>query len=416
MVILIWGKSLGACMDRWLVARFYKKAACVMLAIVLFLGACAPSSTKTPTPNSEFIFGVIMVGSYNDHGWSEAHYMAGRYVEAKMPNARMIYLDNLNPDTRPGTTLEQAVDDMVAQGAKLIFLTSDDFGADTYLAAQKHPHTIFIQISGDHVLKGNAPSNVGNYMGRMEYGKMIAGCAAALATSTGHIGYLGPLINDETRRLTNSTYLGARYCYEHYRNRDPHSLRFRVEWIGYWFYIPGVTSDPNVVANGLFDHGADVILSGLDTTEALIVAGARAASGDKVWAVPYDYEGACAEAPQVCLGVPYFNWGPGYLRLAQQVIKGEWAQHWEWVGPDWNNINNRDTSAVGFLKGSALIPEQSVQLDEFIAGLADGSIVLFKGPLRFQNGTSFLATGEVATDRQIWYMPQLLEGIEGLSD
>ncbi len=46
-------------------------------------------------------------------------------------------------------------------------------------------------------------------MGKMEYGKMIAGCAAALTTQTGKIGYLGPLINDETRRLSDSVYLGA---------------------------------------------------------------------------------------------------------------------------------------------------------------------------------------------------------------
>jgi simple sugar transport system substrate-binding protein len=46
-------------------------------------------------------------------------------------------------------------------------------------------------------------------MGKMEYGKMIAGAAAALTTQTGKIGYLGPLINDETRRLTAAAYLGA---------------------------------------------------------------------------------------------------------------------------------------------------------------------------------------------------------------
>ena len=50
-------------------------------------------------------------------------------------------------------------------------------------------------------------------MGRMEYGKMMAGCAAALTTKTGKIGYLGPLINDETRRLAASAYLGAKYCW-----------------------------------------------------------------------------------------------------------------------------------------------------------------------------------------------------------
>jgi len=36
--------------------------------------------------------------------------------------------------------------------------------------------------------------------------------------------------------------------------------------------------------------------------------------------------------------------------------------------------------------------------------------------LNFQDGTEFLADGETATDVEIWYMPQLLEGIEGRSE
>ncbi len=393
-----------------------RRSAVALVLFIFSLGACAAPTIEPAIPKDEFVFGVIMVGPYNDHGWSEAHYTAGRYVQVNTPNARLVYLDDLNPNGRPDTTLEQAVDDMVAEGARLIFLTSDDFAADTYMVARKYPGVTFIQISGDHVRRGNAPPNVGNYMGRMEYGKMIAGCAAALVTRSGSLGYLGPLINDETRRLANSAYLGARYCYEHYRGRPADQLHFRVEWIGFWFYIPGVTSDPTLMTNTLFNQGADVILSGIDTTEALVVAGRRAETGEEVWAIPYDYEGACAVARQACLGVPYFNWGPGYLKLAQQVIQGNWVQRWEWASPDWSDINSRGKSVVGFVKGTALGNEQSAWLDEFIAGLADGSITLFKGPLDFQDGSSFLAKGELATDEQIWYMPKLLAGMDGLSD
>ena len=390
-----------------------------MLTIIgTILGACTAAPTTTPAPPvaAEFVFGLILVGPRDDHGWSEAHYTAGRYVEANLPHSRMIYLDNLNPDARPDTTLKAAVDDMVAQGSRLIFITSDDFAADTLPAAQQHPDTIFIHISGDHVLKGGAPPNLGNHMGQMEYGKMIAGCAAALATDSGAIGYLGPLINHETRRLANAAYLGARYCYEHYRGQPSDRLRFDVEWIGFWFHIPGVTADPTKVSNDLFDRGIDVILSGIDTTEAVAVAGEQAAAGETVWAVPYDFEGACADGSQVCLGVPYFNWGPGYLRLAQEVLSDKWIQRWEWAGPDWADINNRNTSAVGFRKGPALTADQSAQLNQFIAGLADGSIVVFKGPLNYQDGTLFLAENQVATDEQIWYMPQLLGEMRGLSE
>src|SRR5437016_3884401 len=86
--------------------------------------------------------------------------------------------------------------------------------------------------------------NLGNVMVRMEYMKMVGGCAAALATQKNSIGFVGPLINDETRRLTVSAYLGARYCFQKYRNLDPNNLKFEVKWIGFWFNIPGQTLDP----------------------------------------------------------------------------------------------------------------------------------------------------------------------------
>jgi simple sugar transport system substrate-binding protein len=386
---------------------------CILFVVALVLAACGPAATPEP---EEFVFGVILVGPYNDHGWSEAHYTAAEYVTKQVPNSRFVYLDKLNPADRPETTLEQAVDDMVSDGAKMVFTTSDDFKEDTDLAAKKYSDVTFIHISGDHVLTGDAPPNVDNYMGKMVYGKMIAGCAAALATETGTIGYVGPLINEETRRLASSVYLGARYCYENYRGMDPGDLRFIVTWIGFWFNIPGVTLDPTEVSNDLINEGVDVLLSGIDTTEALVVTGQRAGEGERVFAVPYDYEGACEEAPDVCLGVPYFNWGPGYLERVRAVQDGTWKPQFVWTAPDWKDINNRDTSAVGFLEGPALTGEWSAKVDEFIAGLADGSINLFVGPLNYQDGTPFLADGEVATDEQIWYMKQLLEGMEGPSE
>jgi simple sugar transport system substrate-binding protein len=35
--------------------------------------------------------------------------------------------------------------------------------------------------------------------------------------------------------------------------------------------------------------------------------------------------------------------------------------------------------------------------------------------LNLQDGTVYLKDGEVATIQQIWYLPQLLEGMEGQS-
>lgn len=377
------------------------------------------ASETTAGTTEGLTFGMILVGPENDRGWSQAHFEAGKYLESRL-GAEMISLDKVNPADRPDITVEQVVDDMIAQGAQVIFATSDDMKDGIQAAAAAHPDVPMIWSSGDNAwAEGEAYrqdlTNLGNLMGRMEFGKMIAGCAAALTTQTGQISYLGPLINDETRRLVNSAYLGARHCWENERGEDPAGLGFEVNWIGFWFNIPGVTLDPTEVTNGFFDGGSDVVISGIDTTEGLVRAGQRAESGDTVWAIPYDFVGACELAPDICLGVPYFNWGPAYLEVAESVQAGSFEATFQWLAPDWADINNPDTSAVGWASGPGLASEAAGQLDTFIAGLADGSINLYTGPINYQDGSAFLADGEVATDTQIWYTGQLLEGMEGAS-
>ncbi|NJP06173.1 MAG: BMP family ABC transporter substrate-binding protein [Chloroflexaceae bacterium] len=370
--------------------------------------------------DADYIFGMVMVGPYNDAGWSQAHYEGALYVEERLDHVRFVYVDKVNPADRPNITVQQVIDDLVEQGAEFIITNSDDFKDGTREAAQAHPDVTFLHISGDDVLTGKAPDNLGNLMGRMIYGKMIAGCAAALQTETGNIAYVGPLINDETRRLVNSAYLGARYCWDNLREEPPaDDLTFSVTWIGFWFNIPGVTLDPTQVANDFINADNDVLISGIDTTEALVEANKSTEAGTPVFALPYDFAGACAQAEDVCLGVPYFNWGPAYMQEITAARTGTWEQQWQWLEPDWADINNLDTSAIGFAMGQALTPENQEQLQTFIDGLADGSINLFTGPLTYNDGSVFLEEGETLTpgtpedDERIWYMQDCLESIQG---
>jgi len=398
--------------------RWLKRFA-LLAAVSLVVAACGDDGAEAP---DDFKFGMILVGPQNDQGWSQAHYEAGLYVveQLGLPAEAMIVLDKVNTADRPETTIESVVDEMVAGGAQMIFATSDDMRDGIEAAAAQHPDVPMIWSSGDNAWADGQGyradlTNLGNIMGRMEYAKMMAGCAAALTTGTGKIAYLGPLINDETRRLVNSAFLGARYCWENYREQDPSTLGFEVKWIGFWFNIPGFTLDPTQVTNEFLASGADVVISGIDTTEAIVRVGQAFAADEAVWAIPYDFKGACAAAPAACLGVPYFNWGPSYVDAVQSVIDDEFEATWLWLGPDWDDINDPDTSAVGWVSGEGLSAEASASLDDFIAGLGSGDIELYTGPLNWQDGTAFLADGEEATDFQIWYAEQLLEGIVGAS-
>jgi len=360
---------------------------------------------------------MVLVGPKNDAGWNQAHYEGMQEVIKGVPGVKFEYVDKVNPGDRPNVTGSQVANDLVAKGAKMVIFNSDDFKDDALETAKKHPNLAVIHASGDYAWKEgknfkNQP-NLGNIMGRMEYGKMMAGCAAALGTQTGKIGYLGPLINDETRRLTSSAYLGAKYCWENYLKKKPEDLKFKVTWIGFWFNIPGKTLDPTKVADDFYNGGYDVVISGIDTPEAATQGKKAAGAGKKIKFVHYDLKTGCDLAPDICLGVPYYNWGTPYANAVKTAMGGTMPNQFLWLGPDWQDLNSPD-SMIGFAPGKAL-GDNASYLEQFIKGLGAGNINPFKGPLKFQDGTTFLKDGQAATDQQIWYMPQLLAGMEGAS-
>ncbi len=391
----------------------------------LLVGCSNPAATNSPSATAssstaangkDFTVGMVIVGPKNDGGWNQAQYEGIQEAIKQNPGTKFEYVDKVNPGDRPNVTGAQVADDLITKGAKLIIFNSDDYKDDALETAKKHPDVAVIHASGDSAWKNgknfkNQP-NLGNIMGQLQYGEMIGGCAAALTTETGKIGLLGALINDETRRYASASYLGAKYCWQNYRKKDPKDLKFKVTWIGFWFNIPGKTLDPTKVADDFYNGGYDVVMSGIDTPEAAVQGKKAVGAGKSAKYVPIDYKGGCNLAPDICVGTPYYNWVFPYSTVIQKSSSGKQINEFIWLKPDWKDINSQ-TSMVGFLPGNGL--KDKKLLDQFIKGLGDGSINLYKGPINFQDGTVFLKSGEVATDQQIWYMPQLLQGMEGSS-
>ena len=387
-----------------------KRSVVVVLSFLAMMAIMLPANAIAAA--KPFVFGLLLVGPHDDQGSNQAHYEGGRYVVEAMAGTKMIFIDRANPTDRPDVTIAQMVDDMVEKGARLIIANSVDMQDGIREAALKHPRIKFVQIAGDDVLTAKAPKNLGNLMGRMEYGKMMAGFAAALTTKTGNIGYVGPLDNQQSRRLASSCYLGARYAWTEVLKKDPKDLKFHVTWIGFWFNIPGVTKDPAQVSNDYFNNNYDIVISGISATEIPVVAKQIREKGKAVWAVPFDNAAACEGMSDVCLGVPFFSWGPGMLNFVKAAKSGKWKRKWIWLKPDWKDIGNPESTAVGFVAGPALSESATVQLDKFISDLATGKVNLFKGPLNYQDGKPFVQAGQTASDKQIWSMQQLLEGMD----
>jgi simple sugar transport system substrate-binding protein len=401
--------------NKFLSIAFVKRLWAAALVGIL-AGACNSNSTTSISDEKKFQVAMILVGPKNDSGWNQAHYEATKYVMEKQSNIQFQYVDLVNPGDRPNVKASKVADDLIAKGAKLVIFNSDDFKEEALETAKKHPNVSIIHASGDYAWKEgknfkNQP-NLGNIMPQVEYGTMIAGCSAALSSETGKIGYVGPLSNDETRRLVSASYLGAKYCWQTYRKKNPNDLKFKVAWIGFWFNIPGKTLDPSKVTDDFYNSGFDVVLSGIDTPEVSVQSKKAVEAGKKVKFLHYDIRTGCNLAPDICIGVPYYNWGPAYLDQIVKAREGKFTGEFVSAKPDWQDLNNIDTSSVGFEKGKALTPENDKFLTEFIKGLGDRSINLYKGAINYQDGSPFLKAGEIATPQQIWYFTKLVQGIE----
>ena len=74
-----------------------------MLALIALTvaPALAQDATATAEAQSPFVFGLVLVGPQNDHGWSQAHYDAGQYVEKNVPGTKMLSFPSLNPADNP---------------------------------------------------------------------------------------------------------------------------------------------------------------------------------------------------------------------------------------------------------------------------------------------------------------------------
>ena len=115
--------------------------------------APAESTTTTAAQAEPFTFGMVLVGPYNDGGWSQANYEGGLYVEKNLPGAKMVYVDKANSADRPGTTVDQLAEELLKQGAKMIFFTSDDMKDGAIAFAKAHPDIPVEFSSGDSAWK-----------------------------------------------------------------------------------------------------------------------------------------------------------------------------------------------------------------------------------------------------------------------
>jgi simple sugar transport system substrate-binding protein len=208
-------------------------------------------------------------------------------------------------------------------------------------------------------------------------------------TQTNKIGYIASFPIPEVIRGINSAYIHAKAV-----NPD---VEFSIVWAYTWF-DPAKEAD---AATALIEQGADVILQHTDSTAPL--AAAEKAEGVIGFGQASDMA-EYASGPRVSSIID--NWAPYYIARVQAVMDGTWesTDTWDGIAPGMVKMGEITDRVPADLKAEALALEKM---------MADGQYHPFTGPLNKQDGSAWLADGEVADDGTLAGMNFYVEGLTG---
>mmetsp|Transcript_5762 Transcript_5762/g.10029 ORF Transcript_5762/g.10029 Transcript_5762/m.10029 type:complete len:361 (+) Transcript_5762:34-1116(+) len=325
--------------------------------------------------------GFIYVGPTGDLGWTYEHDQGRLAVEeAYGDRVETVFLESV-PE---GADAERAITTMILGGADMVFTTSFGYMEATNAVAGQFPDVLFEHATG--YLREHP--NVSTYSARFYEGRAIQGHIAGQMTESNIIGYIASFPIPEVIRGINSAYLHARAV-----NPD---VEFRVVWAYTWF-------DPaaeGAAAQALIDAGADVILQHTDST-------APQAAAQEAGIYSFGQASDMAQfAPAPRISSIIDNWAPYYIERVGMALDGTWEQAdtWDGIGPGMVEIGEMTEAIPEEVRASA---------QEMIDAIASGEYHPFTGPINRQDGTAWLAEGEVADDGTLAGMDFYVEGITG---
>jgi basic membrane protein A and related proteins len=276
-------------------------------------------------------------------------------------------------------------------GAKLLFPTSFGyFDPHILKLAEKYPEVTFLHCGGLYT-EGKHPKNVGSYFGYIDEAQYVAGLVAGLTSKTGKLGFVAAKPIPQVLRNINSFTLGA-------KSVNP-KVTTTVIFTGDW----SMPTKEAEASNSLIDQGADVLTSHVDSPKVVIETAERRG----VFSTGYHASQANL-APKGYLTGAEWNWEKVYKSYIETVQKGEKPQHLV-----------RGGFSSGFIKlsafGPAVAPETKAKAEAAQKAFLDGSLVIYKGPLKDNAGKEIIADGvkQAQTDIALESMNYLVEGVSG---
>jgi len=345
--------------------------------------AAEPASAAAPAPAKPEPLKIAFayLGPAGDHGWTYAHDTARKAIEAEFGDKiQTSFVENV-PESADA---ERVFRDMATQGNKLIFGTSFGYMEPMLKVAADFPDAKF-----EHATGFKQSANLRSYDSRSYMGAYMAGIIAGKMSKTNVLGVVGSIPVPEVIRNIDAYTLGA-------LSVNP-KIKTKVVWVNSWFDPPKETE----AAQSLINGGADVLLQNTDSTAVL-----QTAEKNKKFAFGWDSD-MSKFAPTAHLASAIINWTPYYKKAVQETLDGSWKGS----TATWWGVKEGANDIVAI---SDQVPQDVKDLvAKTKAGLADGSVDVFKGPLVDNTGKEMRKKDEAGDDKFLGGLNVYVKGVEG---
>jgi basic membrane protein A len=339
------------------------------------------AASAAPAKAEPLKIAFAYVGPVGDGGWTFAHDNARKAVEKEFGDKVVTSFVEKVPE---GADAERVFRDMASQGNKLIFGTTFGYMEPMLKVAADLPDVKF-----EHATGYKTAPNMNTYDSRTYEGAYMAGVIAGGMTKTNTVGVVGSIPIPEVIRNINSFTLGA-------QSVNP-KVKTKVVWVNEWFNPPKETE----AAQSLMNGGADVLMQNTDSSAVL-----QTAEKAGKYAFGWDSD-MTAYAPKAHLASSIINWAPYYIHATKAALDGTWkGDQRTWWGVK--------EGAIDIVSISDKVPaELKAKVEAAKAGLKDGTLVIWKGPLMSNDGKEELKKDEVADDKFLGGINFYVKGVEG---
>ena len=346
---------------------------------ILIAAAALALALGAASAQQKLKIGFIYVGPIGDMGWSYQHEVARRaIVDEFKDKIDTTFLENVNE----GPDAERSIEQLVRNGAKLVYTTSFGFMDATAKVAKKYPNVMF-----EHATGYKRDKNLATYSGRFYEGRYIQGQIAAKMSKTGTIGYIASFPIPEVIAGINATMLGA-------QSVRP-DMKVKIIWVNSW-YDPGKEA---AAARALADQGADILTQHTDSAAATQFANERG-----IFSFGQDSD-QIKFGPKAQLTAIVNNWTPYYTDRIKLALDGKWA-----TGDVWGGLNTKIVQMAPYTNMPDDVKKMAMDTEAAISG---GKLHPFKCPVLAQDGKPVECKGGAnLDDGQILSMNFYIKGID----